>query len=119
MLKYEQYVYRLNDETRKGKTYITRKNAYNVTTNYNLNVPLKCELKGKGTLSDPYLIGSLSDLRYFSDIVNKGYDFEGEYIRQVTDVDLKEEANWIPIGIIGRGNYLRVIMMAMVIVSEI
>lgn len=36
-------------------------------------------------------------------MVNNGYGFEGEYLRQTSDIDLSSEGNWTPIGIMPDG----------------
>lgn len=38
-------------------------------------------------------------------MVNKGFEFEGKYIRQMKNIDLKNYENWTPIEIYGSGNY--------------
>ena len=62
-------------------------------------------LNGRGTQKDPYRINNVEELCAFRDIVNSGYLFGGEWVRQTTDLDLKEITNWEPIGLFGSGNY--------------
>lgn len=63
----------------------------------------KLNFAGSGTINDPYLISTESDIRLFRDMVNNGYGFEGEYVRQTSDIDLSGEENWTPIGIMPDG----------------
>lgn len=54
--------------------------------------------EGEGTEKKPYLIQSAEDLCIFRNIVNAGYEFAGQWIRQSVDIDLQEIASWCPIG---------------------
>lgn len=63
----------------------------------------KLNFAGSGTIDDPYLVSTESDIRLFRDMVNNGYGFEGEYLRQTSDIDLSSEGNWTPIGIMPDG----------------
>lgn len=54
-------------------------------------------LDGEGTATKPYLIKTAEDLKNFAKIVNTGYNFEGKYLTQTADIDLKNE-EWTPIG---------------------
>lgn len=62
-------------------------------------------LTGKGTQKDPYRINTVEELCAFRDIVNSGYLFSGEWVRQENDLDLKGIENWEPIGLFDSGNY--------------
>jgi len=48
---------------------------------------------GKGTIEEPYLISNAKDLEN----INYNYD---KHFKQVTDIDLSENENWNPIGIL-------------------
>ena len=64
-------------------------------------------LDGEGTATKPYLIKTAEDLKNLAKLVNTGYNFEGKYIMQTADIDLKSE-EWTPIGTSGtpfRGVY--------------
>ena len=63
---------------------------------------------GSGTLADPYLISTAEQLAGLADTVNKGYDFQGEYIRLTSDIYLSNlhdpdslKHQWTPIAKIG------------------
>lgn len=62
-------------------------------------------LQGKGTEAEPYHIWDEVDLQVFRDVVNSGYSFENQYVRQEADIDLSGIANWTPIGVYGSGKY--------------
>ena len=64
-------------------------------------------LEGKGTDEEPYLIGSVEDLKWLSGQVNAGTEFDDVYFRQVSDLDLSDYGNWVPIGAFGLGYYFR------------
>lgn len=55
-------------------------------------------LEGQGTEADPYRIKSVETLCIFRDLVNAGYSFNNEWIRQERDLDLKKIDSFIPIG---------------------
>lgn len=59
---------------------------------------------GTGTREDPYLLNTSSQLSLLSKQVNEGRSFEGQYIRQIADIDLNDEI-WTPIGIQDNENY--------------
>ena len=54
-------------------------------------------LRGTGTQADPYVIGSLTDLKWFRDDVNAGNTYAGKYVVLAVDIDLAGE-EWTPIG---------------------
>lgn len=54
-------------------------------------------LDGEGTATKPYLIKTAEDLKNLAKLVNTGYNFEGKYIAQTADIDLKNE-EWTAIG---------------------
>ena len=60
-------------------------------------------LSGAGKLGDPYLIGSVNDLKFFRDKINltdnNVYDQVGTYFRLTADLDLSAESPWSPIGV--------------------
>lgn len=62
------------------------------------------QFEGKGTSEEPYLIQDKDDLKTMRDLVNMGESFEDMYFLQSEDIDLERE-EWIPIGILGTGNY--------------
>lgn len=62
------------------------------------------QFEGKGTSEEPYLIQGKDDLKTLRDLVNAGESFENIYFLQSEDIDLEGE-EWIPIGIVGFGNY--------------
>ncbi|MGN1053148.1 MAG: hypothetical protein ACI4SH_07165, partial [Candidatus Scatosoma sp.] len=49
-------------------------------------------LEGEGSESNPYLISSAADYRYFATQVNGGNDFSGKYIRLEANVDMNGAA---------------------------
>lgn len=55
---------------------------------------------GTGTLSDPYLIGSIADLQLLAEKVSFGLSYKGSYFRQTYDITFKDSAaaTWKPIG---------------------
>ena len=55
------------------------------------------ELKGNGTFQDPYLIATVDDLKYLSEVVNKGDDLKNSYFKQIKNIDLNKQV-WTPIG---------------------
>lgn len=56
---------------------------------------------GKGTMEEPYLIGSAEELKYLIEQVNKeGYDYndyKGEYFRLTTNISI-HTTEWTPLG---------------------
>lgn len=62
-------------------------------------------LSGSGDKSDPYIIENIDDLKLFRNLVNKGYSFDGEYVKQTRNIDLDSIENWKPIGIADSDNY--------------
>ncbi len=59
---------------------------------------------GTGTADDPYIIENATQLRQLSDnVINGGKTYEGEYLKQANDIDLKD----IPFTPIGSGNIFR------------
>ena len=55
-------------------------------------------LEGLGTEKAPYLINNASDFAVFRDMVNSGITFDGAFIKQTADIDLKDEGNFDPVG---------------------
>ncbi|MEK9741015.1 MAG: hypothetical protein VW262_07480, partial [Flavobacteriaceae bacterium] len=57
---------------------------------------------GTGISSDPYLIGTLSELYWISEQVYNGTTFSGKYFKQINNVDASDTSNWsegwLPIG---------------------
>lgn len=96
----------------KTKIKVTTKNgltAYSeITVVENPRGPVSTALSGNGSQASPYLISSAADLRYLSDMVNKGTDYEGKYFKQTADIIIntghydsetfKNQELWIPIG---------------------
>ncbi len=54
-------------------------------------------LAGKGTEAEPYLIGSIDDLKFFCDKVNAGDNYSGKFVKLATNIDLNNE-QWLSIG---------------------
>lgn len=61
---------------------------------------------GIGTAEDPFLIADAAQLEYFSQMVNAGRSFDGQYIRQSCDIDMSGR-DFVPIGETGKGAYFR------------
>ncbi len=61
--------------------------------------------KGDGSKESPYEIHTVQELEYFRDLVGRGNTFEGKYIKQTADLDLKEIKNWTPISEFGSEHY--------------
>ena len=61
---------------------------------------------GTGTVDDPYLISTADELITFSQQVNSGRDFSGQYIFQTADIDLASYS-WLPIGLFDSGCYFK------------
>ena len=97
------FVYKLNDDTDITYTYIEHQAVTNQTAVYDdsiesINIIPECTLSGSGTVDQPYLISTASDMKTFRDLVNSGMSFDGQYIRQTADIDLSSYNNWEPIG---------------------
>jgi len=60
-------------------------------------------LSGSGTSIDPFLIGSVDDLKFFRDQINltdnNVYDQVGVYFKLIADLDLSTESLWVPVGV--------------------
>lgn len=52
---------------------------------------------GEGTEEEPYLVANAEQMAYFSELIDKGEDFEGEYLELALDVNL-DGVNFAPIG---------------------
>ena len=51
--------------------------------------------QGNGTADDPYLVGTKAELEHLAWLVNKGYDFRNEYLKQTADIELNApESEW-------------------------
>ncbi|MBE5910053.1 ArnT family glycosyltransferase [Pseudobutyrivibrio sp.] len=55
-------------------------------------------LEGHGTEKKPFLINDADDFAVFRDMVNSGITFDGAFIKQTADIDLKDEGNFDPVG---------------------
>ena len=60
-------------------------------------------LTGSGTSNDPYLIGSVDDLKFFRDQINltdnNAYDAVGAYFKLTADLDMSSESTaWVSVG---------------------
>ncbi|WP_304728652.1 hypothetical protein [Dubosiella newyorkensis] len=102
------FVYKLKDGQPITETFIERKSAENITSNYVDPTPEvvdDIELEGLGSIKDPYLISSIEDLEYFRDSVNSGTSFNGQFLKQTANIDLSEINNWDPIGHFESGNF--------------
>ena len=62
-------------------------------------------LEGAGSKEKPYLVQSYDDLCVFAAEVNMGMDFAEQYVEQTVNIDIPENAEWIPIGRFGTENY--------------
>ncbi len=62
-------------------------------------------LTGEGSAANPYEIPDLETLCVFRDLVNRGYGFTGEWVRQTADIDLVTVENWKPIGVFDSYRY--------------
>ena len=54
-------------------------------------------LQGEGTLTSPYLVEDIDDLKVLREEVNQGNSYDGKYIKLTADIDLANEP-WTPIG---------------------
>ncbi|SDB22624.1 FMN-binding domain-containing protein [Pseudobutyrivibrio sp. YE44] len=54
-------------------------------------------LSGQGTKEDPFIISNEKEIKIFRDSVNSGESYQGQYIKQTSDIALTEA--WTPIGI--------------------
>ena len=51
--------------------------------------------QGSGTADDPYLVSNKTELEHLAWLVNRGYDFRNEYIKQTADIELNApESEW-------------------------
>lgn len=51
--------------------------------------------QGNGTADDPYLVSNKTELEHLAWLVNKGYDFRNEYLKQTADIELNApESEW-------------------------
>lgn len=105
-------IYATNDDNHYK---FTRNSQSGLTVQRNKQVPVSVELSaanvdytintinggsglmGSGTESDPYVIATLTDLKYFRTQVNGGNTYSSKYIRQTADIDASAN-NWTPIG---------------------
>ena len=53
------------------------------------------ELVGNGTKNDPYLIESIEDLVSFSNSVNSGNTYEGEYVKLLNNLDFNYDGSYV------------------------
>lgn len=100
-----------------GKTWITVETDNGLKARSEITVlegyknprgPVSKSLKGNGTKESPYLITSAADLRFLSDDVNSGNDYNGKYFKQTADIEIiplrydnpefRNMEYWIPIG---------------------
>ena len=56
------------------------------------------DFEGAGEENDPYLIEDVDDLKKLAEKVNGGEAYANTYFKLTTDIDLKNEPNWTPIG---------------------
>ncbi len=61
---------------------------------------------GDGSFENPYKITTAQQLRLFAQQVNEGRSFEGQFVTQTNDIDLKWD-DFLPIGTFGSGSYFR------------
>lgn len=64
----------------------------------NKNSSVNHSFIGTGTKEDPYQIASTKELLTFAAAVNTGNTFEGQYIILESDLDMREQTQWSPIG---------------------
>ncbi len=55
------------------------------------------DIEGEGTAENPYLIGSLEELKWFRDDVNAGNNYSKKVVKLADNIDLVNE-EWTPIG---------------------
>ncbi len=60
-------------------------NGYSGTLTHAFRVA--AQLSGAGTEAEPYIIASTSDWNKFAEIVNGGYNYEGEFVKLTADID--------------------------------
>lgn len=95
--------------TGENENEYIRENLGETNTTYELMADAeeveKPVFNGSGTEDDPYLIENVEDLKRFRDLVNTGNSFDYKYFKQTSNIDLRFEENWEPIGTFGTGNY--------------
>lgn len=64
----------------------------------NITVNVESKLTGDGTQSCPFLVSDVEDLIWIQESVNTGNEFDGCYFSQISNIDLSEVENWVPIG---------------------
>ncbi|UKK59177.1 hypothetical protein L6470_12540 [Prevotella communis] len=60
-------------------------NGYSGTLTHSFRVGL--QLSGAGTEAEPYTIATTADWNKFAEIVNEGYNYEGEFVKLTADID--------------------------------
>ena len=60
-------------------------NGYSGTLTHSFRVVL--QLNGAGTAAEPYEIATTADWNKFAEIVNGGYNYEGEFVKLTADID--------------------------------
>ena len=60
-------------------------NGYSGTLTHSFRVAL--QLSGAGTEAKPYTIATTADWNKFAQIVNEGYNYEGEFVKLTADID--------------------------------
>lgn len=60
-------------------------NGYSGTLTHSFRVAL--QLSGAGTEAEPYTIATTADWNKFAQIVNEGYNYEGEFVKLTADID--------------------------------
>ena len=78
-----------NDDNKENNVEQTEDNNganENNETNENFNVDIPTDLKGSGSINDPYIISSLGDLIRLKLNTNSGMRYNGEYFLQTSDI---------------------------------
>lgn len=60
---------------------------------------------GSGTQTDPYIIATAAQLKYFQEQVNASNIYSNKYIRLDTDIKIDEQGGWTPIGLSASGYF--------------
>ncbi|MBQ9694782.1 MAG: hypothetical protein IJV69_08510, partial [Kiritimatiellae bacterium] len=71
--------------------------GYEVKQNADGTYGVQASLTGSGTEADPYVIGTLDELKLFASKVNGGNAFDNQFIKLTDDIDLGSVV-WTPIG---------------------
>ncbi len=75
--------------------------AYSANYNFTVYAYDYLKLDGRGTVENPFIIATASDLKELSDEVLNYKDLKDRYFLQAEDIDISEYDNWTPIGTFG------------------